>query len=91
MRFDTAMNSALGLDRAILIIITDRDLDLHLGYEMYIVLRAPIDLLVATLTTKALGFASGHAMHADTGQGLANRIKTVWLQDRNDHLHRILL
>ena len=76
---------------SVLVGVVDDDLNFDFGHEVDFVLCPAINLLVAALATVALSLAGSHAVYSDAGECFSDLVEAVGLQNRDDHLHRMLL
>src|SRR5712692_10432002 len=70
-------------------LVTEHNLDLHLGEKIHDVLGAAIEFGMALMATEALGFGHRDALQADLLQRLLHLIEFEWLDDRFDFFHSV--
>src|SRR6185312_349089 len=75
------------VDDVVRVDVVDQHLQADLGDEVHGVLRAPVDLAVATLPAVAAGLAHRHARDPEGLQGLLDLVQLVRLDDRGDEFH----
>src|SRR5262249_7105979 len=68
-------------------LVSDDDLELHLGKDVDQVLGAAIHLGVALLPSESLHLADREALHADARQALLHLVQLEGLDDRLDFFH----
>src|ERR1041385_1090405 len=78
-----------GGDDRLLNLVGDDDLDLDLGHELDLVLRAAIGLCVAALPPVALHLADGHPDNVQLLQGVLHRLQKVRPDDGFNFLHPV--
>ena len=61
-----------------------------LGKKIHGVFGAAINLHVALLAAVAFDLGDGHAVNADTGEGVAHLVELERLDDGDDQLHGVL-
>src|SRR5262249_16804413 len=75
------------VDRALDKVIADHDLDLHLRHNIPDVLGPTIELGMALLPAKALGFGHGNALKSDLLKRFFHLVQFEWLDDGFDFFH----
>src|SRR5262249_1892263 len=71
-------------------LVTQHNLDLHLGKKIDDVLGAAIEFRMTLLPAKTLGFGHRDALQADLLQSLLHLVEFEWLDDRLDLFHRVM-
>ena len=77
------MASTVGLDER----VVDGDLQLELGQEADLVLRAAVDLGEAALPPAAADVADGHEVDVAFGEGLLDGVELLGADDGDDEFH----
>jgi hypothetical protein len=76
-----------GVDHTVDVRVVHDDLDAGLRGEEHLVLGATVGLAVAALASEALHLRDGHALDADTRQGVLHIVELERLDDCGDELH----
>src|SRR5215468_769123 len=71
------------------LVAVDRNLEPELGKEIHRVFGTAIDFGMALLPPVAFDLAHGHAVDAETCEGLAHLVEFERLDDSDDHLHEL--
>jgi hypothetical protein len=78
-----------GFNDLIELVISDADLDLHLGKKIDDIFRTPVQLGVSFLPAEAFNFSDRDPLHADRGQRLTDFVKLEWLDDGGYEFHEL--